>query len=199
MENKLTTFRFTRVPFGNSSSPFILNATVVHLVSLSPISRARQELLTNTYVDDLVSGADTVDEAISLMEDATRIMEQGSFRLTKWKSNCRMVTQNKGSIHTTSVKILGTLWSPESDVFSFNNEIEICGKISKRSILAAFSSIYDPLGLLSPYVFLAKTLFQQVWRGATTWDEELPAELASAFRRWAGSSSYLKEIQMSRP
>ena len=44
--------RFARVPFGNCSSPFLLNATVQFHLSGFPESRVVEELKENMYVDD---------------------------------------------------------------------------------------------------------------------------------------------------
>ena len=54
-------FRFTRVVFGVSSSPSLLNATIRYdlesfLESNEAVVRC---LLNSTYVDDIVTGADT--------------------------------------------------------------------------------------------------------------------------------------------
>ena len=45
------------------------------------------ELLKNTYVDDVQSGGDCVEELISFKKEATRIMEEGGFHLHKWHGN----------------------------------------------------------------------------------------------------------------
>ena len=37
--------------------------------------------------------------------------------------------------------------------------------------------IYDPLGLLSPYIIRAKMLIQQAWLEAIEWDDPLPSHL----------------------
>ena len=67
-EPKLRIYRFTRVVFGVSSSPFLLNATIkYHLESFIESHQAIVErLLQSIYVDDIVSGADSEDEAFEL-------------------------------------------------------------------------------------------------------------------------------------
>ncbi|XP_064650056.1 uncharacterized protein LOC135501732 [Lineus longissimus] len=57
--------KFLRVPFGNTSSPFLLNATIKHHLSKYPKSRAVVELEDNLYVDDLLTGADFDNEVPS--------------------------------------------------------------------------------------------------------------------------------------
>ena len=50
--------RFTRVPFGNKSSPFLLNATTRYHLSQYLTSPVVEELTTNMYVDNSISGCD---------------------------------------------------------------------------------------------------------------------------------------------
>ena len=50
--------RFIRVPFGNKSSLFLLNATIQHHLASFPSIPVVQELKENFYVDDWISGAD---------------------------------------------------------------------------------------------------------------------------------------------
>ena len=76
--------RFTKVAFGNCSSPFLLNATVQFHLSGFPESRVVEELKENMYVDDFLSGADSVEECCTMVKDAIRIMSQASMPLVKW-------------------------------------------------------------------------------------------------------------------
>ena len=56
-------YRFTRVVFGVSSSPFLLNATIkFHLEKYLETNEALvRQLLQSTYVDDIISGSCTED------------------------------------------------------------------------------------------------------------------------------------------
>lgn len=57
---------------------------------------ARDSILRNFYMDDLLDSADTPAEAITLARDINTILQQGQFRLCKLKSN------NMGVISATS-------------------------------------------------------------------------------------------------
>ena len=61
-----TTFRFTGVDFGVSSSPFLLNATVHnHLETFRETDpEFADRFLSSIYVDDLVSGGDGVQSTL---------------------------------------------------------------------------------------------------------------------------------------
>ena len=62
--------RFTRVPFGNTSSPFILNAVMRHHLNTFPDSEIKDDLKKNIYVDNYLSGADNQEEALNKFKSA---------------------------------------------------------------------------------------------------------------------------------
>ena len=66
--------RFTRVPFGNCSSPLLWNATVQFHLFGFPESRVVGELKENMYGDEFLSGAYSVEECYTLVKDAISIM-----------------------------------------------------------------------------------------------------------------------------
>jgi hypothetical protein len=86
--------RFTRVPFGNCCSPFLLNATVAYHLSLCEDSPVVRELAENMYVDDFISGADTEEAACELFEKAHSVMAQAGMVLTKLSTNSTKVSMN---------------------------------------------------------------------------------------------------------
>jgi hypothetical protein len=57
-------------------------------------------------------------------------------------------------------------------MFQFKT-ISVNKPYTKRGILSVVSSLYDPLGFLSPLTFLAKVLLQNLWRIGAQWDEEI--------------------------
>ena len=62
---KLVTMRFTRVLFGVSSSPFLLNATIKHHLDSYRSSKPNvvESLSRSMYVDEIIAGVDSVDDA----------------------------------------------------------------------------------------------------------------------------------------
>ena len=86
---KMIIFRFLRVVFGVTSSPFLLNGTIRHHLN----KYAEQEktfvekFLEDLYVDDTTSGTQTVEEGKIFYEKAKHIMSGAGFNLRKWVSN----------------------------------------------------------------------------------------------------------------
>ena len=48
---------------------------------------------------------------------------------------------------------------------------------TKLSLIKYFASLYDPLGLLNPYIAKLKILFQKVCKVDISWDQTIPQEL----------------------
>lgn len=78
---------FDRVPFGNKASPFLLNATIKHHLKGYPEDKEIVKLQHNFYVDDFLTGADTDEEALTLLSKSKKIMLQAGMGLTKLSSN----------------------------------------------------------------------------------------------------------------
>ena len=155
--------RFTRVPFGHCSSPFLLNATVQFHLSGFPESRVVEELKENMYVDAFLSGADSVKECCTMVKDAIGIMSQASMPLVKWGFNSPKVAEillrdfRDKYLDRDSFKVWGLLWLASDDCFTFKGSVlDLCK--SKRVVLSFFSKLFDPLGFAAPYVLQAKPM-----------------------------------------
>ena len=63
-----------------------------------------------------------------------------------------------------NAKVLVILWNENDEIiFNFKKHLKLTKYIStKRKLLSFLASIYDPLGLLNPFAFQLKVLFQKV-------------------------------------
>ena len=143
-----TIYRFARVVFGVSASPFLLNATIKYHLGKFEGDIAKK-VSNSLYVDDLTSGAKNDDKTIFLYKESKRILAEGGFELRKWESNSAVVMNeinscepperdeigNKIVEETQSYadtvsnkrtlvaeyesKVLGIVWDKKSDDFVF--------------------------------------------------------------------------------
>ena len=60
------------------------------------------------------------------------------------------------------------------------------------------STIFDPLGILSPLTIRIKMLLQQVWKLGKKWDEPFPAELQSNLQKVHDSYFAMRDIELPR-
>ena len=62
-------------------------------------------------------------------------------------------------------KVLGISWNQQTDSFKISfEEIVKCGEdleVTKRNVLSILSSLFDPLGIISPALVVARVLFQK--------------------------------------
>lgn len=203
-EDALKTFALNTVTYGTASAPFLATRCLKQLAIEHQRSspQASQVIRTDFYVDDLLSGANTVDEAISLCQSVSSILKSGCFELRKWKSNNPHVLEGiKGASLSTDVfqfsspeanKTLGTIWSCADDTLSFQISLpQQIKKVTKRLILSETAKVFDILGLVSPVIVTAKILLQSLWLQNLSWDQEVSDELS---QRWLQLRSELSEL-----
>jgi len=86
---RVTTFRFTRVVFGVSTSPFLLNVTIKH--HIEKYGEKHPEfvnlLMSSIYVDDVTYGAGDEEAAFELNSKSNKVLAEGRFDLKKLVSN----------------------------------------------------------------------------------------------------------------
>ncbi|KAM7302220.1 uncharacterized protein ISCGN_017737 [Ixodes scapularis] len=211
-------WRMTRVPFGTTASPFLLGATIRH--HLKNVSDSNKDiaalLLDSFYVDDLLIGAASTEEARRLADGAQTLLREAGLELRKWNTNSsqlqNLYNQKEGNVDSspqiTSIKshevtkVLGLVWDKTTDSFTFSSdhllEILSTNMTTKRFVLRASARIFDPLGFLSPYVIRVKILFQRIWQHGLGWDEELPEALRQEWTTWCAELKDLQRIMAPR-
>ena len=95
---EVTVLRFTRVVFGVSASPFLLNATINH--HMERYSTECPELVSlfmrSIYVDDVSYGADDEDTAFELYMKSKEILAKDGFNLRKFVMNSTKLNHHIG-------------------------------------------------------------------------------------------------------
>lgn len=200
--------RFTRVPFGNKSSPFLLNATLKHHLNKYENSTTISELLDNLYVDDWLSGADCDEDASHRYTEAKGIIGEAGMVLAKWNTNSMNVhskfISDFGEKQTgaSSLKVLGSGWDPLNDSFIFSeNDILTSTEMlscTKRLVLSLIARMFDPLGFLSPITMFAKFILQELWCAGIDWDESVPTPQQEKFDLWVEGLKSLSQIKIPR-
>ena len=204
--NDLAEYRLCRVLFGVASSPFLLTATLIKnaIVYENFDPEFVYKLLESLHVDDLISGANNIQDAFEFYVKCKERLKNGGFNLRKFKSNSveleKLVYEAfpEDCLYSDENKILGLLWDKNTDAIIFDFK-EIFSKFvvnpTKRSILQSIASIYDPLGLINPLTVRMKIIFQDICSEKFGWDDEL----SEKFRiEWNIILSDLKRIDCIR-
>jgi len=86
--------------------------------------------------------------------------------------------QHKVAETTNPVKVLGLIWNTQTDLI-YLSPCTSSGNLI--TILQWSSSVFDPLGLITPVTISAKLFLQQLWQEHIGWDTTLIDNLLS---RW---------------
>lgn len=94
---------------------------------------------------------------------------------------------------------LGVQWSLQDDSFFYNVSLKILERqATKRSLLSALASVFDPLGHLGFALVPAKLILQTAFRIGCEWDQALPSDLQKDVRKWIKNISNLKALHVPR-
>ena len=116
------------VTYGTASAPFLATRCLKKLAEDNMVAypKAASVLLNDFYVDDLLSGASTIQEAIEIQQELTTLLASAGFPLRKWASNdsqflatipqqLREMNPAVSLDNEGGVMALGLQWSPKSD------------------------------------------------------------------------------------
>lgn len=210
-KDELNHYRLNTVTYGTAPASFLATRCLNQLANENEnkYREACSAIINDMYVDDLITGANSVQDAIQLREDITHILNTGHFPLRKWMSNDEAILKNiqrneKIEYHVTDetcVKTLGVLWNAELDSFGFvtaNVKNDNYKRVTKRSILSDVSRLFDPLGLLGPVIIIAKILLQDLWSAKIAWDESVPIDIATRWSRLKEQIAILSTLKIPR-
>lgn len=197
-------YKLTTVTYGTSSAPYLAVKTLQQLAKdeENQFPKAPEITLKDFYVDDLLSGADSLEEAAELVHELSTMLQFGGFTLRKWLSNnvklLRTIPDNLRDQTTLEIdpngtkKSLGVLWAPYEDKFTFQVQLATNKQITKRAILSEVAKLFDPLGWLAPVVIKAKLLIQELWLQELEWDKKVPEDIRI---RWLSFEDQLKTVE----
>ncbi|CAC5396420.1 unnamed protein product [Mytilus coruscus] len=137
-----------------------------------------EQIKNNMYVDNLITGANTVTDALTHYSESKQIFKDAFMNLREWISNSQslndfLLPEDEPKVNQT--KVLGHLWNIENDTLSVKHSQSFInsGNITKRKTLKEISEVFDPLGLFSPILISGKIFLHDLWKKHLRWDDEL--------------------------
>ena len=128
--------RLATVTYGTSSAPFLATHCLKKLADDNKCQypRAAQVLSNDFYVDDLLSGTSTTEDAITLQQEISSLLQTAGFTLRKWASNHSAFldtipkelqeTQQTLSVdNEEGITTIGLQWNPKRDQLQVKNSI----------------------------------------------------------------------------
>ena len=162
-------------------------------------------MLSNLYVDNIISGCDTEQAAENYYKEARTIMCDARLNLRSWSSNSAELNAAAIKDNTAErallVNVLGLHWTPTSDKLHLAAKPSILphdNLVTKREVLQDLSKIFDPLGFVAPVVIQAKMLMQKLWQLKVTWDKPLNNDLQAQWTDIATDLKKASQLTVSR-
>ncbi len=211
---ELVQYRMTVHLFGAVSSPSCACYALRKTAEDSQNSFSADVIDTvnrNFYMDDCLKSLPSEKEAIKMVKDLTAVCQKGGFHLTKWISNNREVllsipeedrSKNLFELDLDRDQLpveraLGLHWCVETDTFKFKLALKEQPH-TRRGILSMVSSIYDPLGFLSPLTLPAKLLLQDLCKRNYGWDDQIHPVLQQQWTKWFRDLEKVMSFQVER-
>ncbi|XP_061727729.1 uncharacterized protein LOC133532886 [Cydia pomonella] len=216
--NKIKDYKLLTVTFGTASAPYLavkaLNQVAYDHMDKYPMAAPRVH--KEFYMDDLMTGSETIEEGLHLYKEMKGLLNEGGFLLQKWASNklelldlinkreyehiANEEEKNNLELKTDNVtKILGLTWNRNEDVFQYSvNLPPLSPPATKRKIISDVSRLFDPLGWLAPCVIVAKIFIQRLWIAGIGWDEEPPTDILKDWITYREQLTYLEDFRIPR-
>ena len=206
--------RILRVTFGTASAPYLAVKALQQVAKdegeMFPL--AAERVLTQFYMDDFMSGCETVSEGVQICQQMNEMLSKGGFELQKWKSNNKELSQIIGehtglseerleikSENTNVQKVLGLAWNRTKDNFEYSVSLPVLSEpVTKRKVVSDISRLFDLLGWIAPTIVTAKIFIQKLWLSGIEWDEALPPPLLEEWVKYRDSLSSITGFHIPR-
>ncbi|XP_075150815.1 uncharacterized protein LOC142224922 [Haematobia irritans] len=203
-------FELQTVTFGVNCDPFLAIRTLLQLAEDVRHSHPLATLEENMYVEDVLAGGHTVNEAIISRKQLESALLSAGFDLMKWTSNdpqvikdlpeeqllsldCLTLSENIGT------KTLGIKWDIKADSFSFPQpEIGTKPSYTKRDVLSTIARFFDPRGWLAPIIVVAKLIMQQIWLDKVGWDDGLTQLTCITWQNFLKTCPDIQSVKIPR-
>lgn len=206
-------YSLATVTFGTSSAPFQAIRCLKFIADqeFSHFPLASKALHSEFYVDDFISGAHSLSEAIQKQTELRKVLLNYGLNIRKWSSNCTdalngIITEELETLTELRFeeeefkKTLGVFWAPKEDFFSFSTDhfAENTAKFTKRNVLSLISRLYDPVGWVGPCTLRAKMIMQRIWGQQLAWDDEVCGTIKQDFETFLKDLAQLTNIKFPR-
>ncbi len=207
--------RMTRLTFGVKASPFIATSVLQKAADDMSLKYplASGIVKSSFYVDDLLTGSDSVDSTYELWKQSTDLCQEAGFLLRKIRSNSpaflsripedllenekTMILPTDSSLHG---KCLGIHWDTFRDVFYVSLPTLSVDEVpTKRSVASAAAKVFDIMGWFGPVILTIHAFLQHLWKLKLNWDDPIPQEHLTVWNKWSSNLHLLSDHAIPRP
>ena len=169
--------------------------------------KAYEVILNDMYVDDCLSGANTLKERLEVTDEVQVTLGKGGFSLKGFTFSGQDPPENVSS-DQESVVVGGLKWFPKGDFLKLNiGELNFNKKVrgrkvlgesgmipdvyTKRDCISRVSEVFDPIGRVAPLLGGLKLDICELHKNNLDWDDPIPNELKNV---WAENFDLIQEM-----
>ncbi|OUC40847.1 Pao retrotransposon peptidase, partial [Trichinella nativa] len=169
--------------FGATCSPAVANFALREAVKRKDAAIA-QIVNEAFYMDDLYWSDDNEDVVIQ-----QRLSKHG-----QWKKELA----GMDNIQLPKVKALGVAWDCEQDSLTFACRRQGEKAKTLSEVLSILTSVFDPLGIVGPFVLKGKLIMQAIWQVHPEWKAPLSEEWEARWQQWASDVKVVATVSIPR-
>ncbi|XP_029680837.1 uncharacterized protein LOC115246263 [Formica exsecta] len=146
LSDEVEAFELVTVTYGTKQASFLAVRCLQQLAEMEEANFpvAAEVIRRDFYMDDLLTGANTVRELTQLKKKITELLLKGGFELHKWITNVLNISDNIQMPNISididkepQSKLLGILWNPYKDTFHYETTMSWDdGRVTKRAMLS---------------------------------------------------------------
>lgn len=210
----LKVFELLTVTYGTSCTPFLATRALLQLCvdEGDEFPLAAHAIREDCYVDDILSGSSSIETAVKCRQQIQQMLQRGGFPVHKWCANHSAILEgvpesdretlvplNEMSANEV-IKTLGLLWNTHADefLFSINSNLSDSAPVTKRTMFSEIAKLFDPIGLVSPVIVLAKQLMQATWSLKIGWDTPLDGDILHSWIHLRSSLTQIQDLRIPR-
>ena len=216
-EGPVQVVQCSRHVFGLRSSPYIA-MEVIRTHARKRADRwplAAKAVLECSIVDDILTTADSMEQLTTLHRELRLLFEDMSMTIHKCASNSPEMMEDipvnerakqirldefQGSDPSLLpvIKTLGLVYRPEHDDFCYEYAHEFEGAWTLRKMVSAVARLYDPIGLISPFLMAGRAIIQTIWVSGKKWDQKVNPESQAKCDVWIRKTKELSLVRIPR-
>ena len=205
--------RMKRLTFGITASLYLASQVLRQLAldHREDFPRTANLIYKAFYMDDCLTGANSVQEACSLCQELNQLLDKAQMTLRKLRTNSSelLATIPEELRETSNLdialsptehgKALGLRWDTSSNVlyvctFEFSSDL----LATTRSVSSIIAKTFDLMGWYALAVLPPILILQELWTLHLSWDKTLPETLQQHWKWWLSELPPINRHPVSR-
>ena len=154
------------------------------------------------------TGGYSVDDAFAMYKGLNKLLGTAYFKIHKWATNSPELlkripeeerapaTENEDEElrESDETSSLGIRWDPSTDLFILKRYSSIVkfNDDTKTAVASLLARPFDSMGLISPFILLARKILKQTSEENLGWKDKLTGEMLKLWQWWL---SYLPDLE----